>query len=162
MASRVLSPARMTSISTRAAGILPVEPAAALEFPRGLPGFESSRRFALVEPTGLSPLVCLQSLDSADLCFWAAPVEAIDPNYCLELSDEDARLLGLNPRDLTATPSKILCLAILCAPENRPPTANLLAPVVVSLRTRMAVQAVRSDARYSHRHPLAGGERICS
>jgi flagellar assembly factor FliW len=45
----------------------------------------------------------------------------------------------------------------------------LLAPVVVNLGTRVAVQAVRADTTYSHRHPIASlqapsgvsGEALC-
>jgi flagellar assembly factor FliW len=37
-------------------------------------------------------------------------------------------------------------------------TANLLAPVVISLATRRAVQAIASGSAYSHRHPLAAQE----
>jgi flagellar assembly factor FliW len=42
--------------------------------------------------------------------------------------------------------------------------ANLLAPIVLNARTRVAVQAVRHDQRYSHRHPvpLALLGRLCS
>jgi flagellar assembly factor FliW len=48
-----------------------------------------------------------------------------------------------------------MCLAILTVPKEGPVTANLLAPVVVNLATRVAVQAVRADTMYSHRHPIA-------
>jgi len=88
------------------------------------------------------------------------PVSAIDLAYSLELSPDDARVLGVDARKLSATAREILCLAILCAPENGPLTANLLAPV--NLATRIAVLAVRSDNRYSHRHALAGEETACS
>ena len=33
-------------------------------------------------------------------------------------------------------------------------TANLLAPVVIHWRTRLAVQAIQADSPYSHQHPL--------
>jgi flagellar assembly factor FliW len=67
------------------------------------------------------------------------------------MSAEDIRLLGLwrAPR----IGEDVLCLAVLSIrPEG--PTANLLAPVVVNLRNRLAVQAVAPDSEYSHRHPL--------
>jgi len=83
------------------------------------------------------------------------PVSAIDLAYSSELSPDDARVLGVDARKLSATAREILCLAILCAPD-------LLAPVIVNLATRIAVQAVRSDNRYSHRHALAGEETACS
>jgi flagellar assembly factor FliW len=53
-------------------------------------------------------------------------------------------------------------LAILSVSENRPPTANLLAPVVINLRTRVAIQAIRLDTAYSHEQPLAMEGAPCS
>ena len=117
-----------------------------LEFPLGLPGFEDHTRFELVERPGVAPIVFLQSVDSPDLCFLAAPVSAIDPAYELAMTPEDQALLE------NAHP--LLCLAILSVAENGLFTANLLAPVVIDPESRQAVQAVRNDARYSHRHPL--------
>ena len=58
-----------------------------------------------------------------------------------------------------------LALAILTVAEGGL-TANLLAPVVVNLANRRAVQAIRPDGRHSHAHPLeaaaAAGVAACS
>jgi flagellar assembly factor FliW len=56
----------------------------------------------------------------------------------------------------------VVCLALLSAAENGPLTANLLAPVVINLAAGRAVQAVRSDRAYSHKHPLLPQETLCS
>jgi flagellar assembly factor FliW len=43
------------------------------------------------------------------------------------------------------------------------PTANLLAPIVVNLRNRRAVQAVAAESDYSHQHALMPEEAsVCS
>jgi flagellar assembly factor FliW len=96
-----------------------------------------------------------------DLCFVAAPVEAIEPAYQLELSSEDLHHLGLI-ENRQPPRGEVLCLAILSAPESGRPTANLLAPVVIDRASRRAVQAVRSDSRYSHQHALAVAVETCS
>jgi len=118
-----------------------------LRFPAGLAGFENRRNFTLVTRPELDPLVLLQDADSEDLCFPATPVASIDPGYSLEVEPDDQALLG--------EASDILILAILSPAENGRWTANLLAPVVINLGTRTAVQAVRSDSRYSHIHPCS-------
>ena len=117
-----------------------------MTFPAGLPGFEDQKRFVLTNQGELAPLVFLRSLDSDDLCFTTLPVSAIDPGYELSLSFEDRERLGRE--------GDLLVLAILAAAENGQWTANLLAPVVIQVEARTGVQAVRSDARYSHRHCL--------
>jgi flagellar assembly factor FliW len=38
------------------------------------------------------------------------------------------------------------------------PTANLLAPVIVNLKSLKAVQAVAQEGSYSHQHPLVTEE----
>jgi flagellar assembly factor FliW len=151
----------MLQILTRRFGPLEVDEAAALHFPLGLPGFETHRRFALVECRTARPLMYLQSLDLPELCFVAAPVEAIDPAYQLELSSDDLHHLGL-VENRQPPRGEVLCLAILSAPESGRPTANLLAPVVIERASRRAVQAVRSDSRYSHQHMLAVAVETCS
>ena len=125
---------------------------AALLFPRGLPGFETARRFVLLDAAELAPLVHLQSLEIGGLCFLALPVRSIDPDYETALTGEDHEVLGGGPT---------LDLALLSADRDGSLSANLLAPVVIDLATRRAVQAVRGDTRYSPRHPLCE-EPVCS
>ncbi len=126
---------------------------AELHFPLGLPGFDELKRFTLIERPEASPLLFLQSLDCPGLSFIAAPVLTIDPNYQLDISVDDLHELGFQRVTQLASP-EVTCLAILTAPENGEPTANLLAPVVIDRASNRAVQAVRMDSRYSHRHRL--------
>ena len=140
----------MPLAQTRRFGALEYEDESVLTFPHGLVGFDECTRFTLVERREYSPIVFLQSLDKWDLCFFAAPISAIDSSYHPAVSPEDLEHLG-GPG---ISSSDLLFLALLCAPENGPLTANLLAPVVVNVPMRVAVQAVRSDLRYSHRHPI--------
>jgi flagellar assembly factor FliW len=143
----------MPEIVTRQFGRIPFDDDAVLNFPSGLPGFETRTRFVLLERPASEPIVFLQSLDSPDLCFVAAPIETIDAGYQLQMTPDDLRALSLR-----STPR---CLAILSATPSGRWTANLLAPVVINREERVAVQAVRADARYSHQHPLSG-EAPCS
>lgn len=125
-----------------------------LHFPNGLPGFETSRQFVLRPQPAFSPVACLQSTDSADLCFLVLPVGALVAEYALWVSPEDLSTLGLDGADDPEAPTELVCLAILTAAAQGPITANLLAPVVVNVATNIAVQAVRADTAYSHRHAV--------
>lgn len=152
----------MATIVTRQFGPLEYDENTVLDFPAGLPGFENQTRFLLLELASAAPIVYLQSLNMPNLCFLAAPVDSIDARYELSITPDDLLLLGLGEQCQPRPGNEVLCLAILTAPENGPLTANLLAPVVVELRSRRAVQAVRVDSRYSHQHPLASREPVCS
>jgi flagellar assembly factor FliW len=155
----------MPVATTRRFGAIEYDLSSVLTFPIGLPGFDGHSLFTVVEQPELAPVVFLQSLNAPELCFLAAPVSAIDPHYAVALNQEDLDRLGVDP-GITPVPGvDVLLLALLCAPENGPLTANLLAPVVVNLRTHVAVQVVRSDSRYSHQHPIqtaVSGEPVCS
>jgi flagellar assembly factor FliW len=139
----------MPYLATRAFGPLEYSTEAVLSFPRGLPGYDAAREFLLLDLPDQAPVLYLQSVDSPDLCFVTLPVRIVDPDYSLWLAPEDEAVLGAG--------GDRLALAIVTGHEHDPPTANLLAPVVICSSTRRGVQAVRNDRRYSHRHPLFEG-----
>jgi flagellar assembly factor FliW len=142
----------MPHVLTRDFGTLAYEPSAALRFPRGLPGFEDQNHFVLMARERHAPILFLQSLTTPGLCFLTVSVWLVDPEYQVGIATDDLGLLGL---DRSPQPDDgVVCLAILSAQEGEPFTANLLAPVIANLRTRVALQAIRTDARYSHCHPL--------
>ena len=124
-----------------------------VEFPYGLPAFETERRFRLIDR---EPLLFLESLTTPDLSFLLLPISLIDPDYRLALTAEDRAALQMSAE------SRLLSLAVITAAEDSPPTANLLAPVVVNLDCGRALQAVRSDSEYSHKHPLVADKAMCS
>lgn len=118
-------------------------------FPAGIPAFESHVRFRLLESPRFAPIVLLQSEVDPAVRFACAPVALIAPDYQLELSSEEMELLG-HPADV----SRLLVLAILTFREGRPPTANLLAPLVLNPAAAVGVQSVQCSSPYSHVHPL--------
>jgi flagellar assembly factor FliW len=143
-------------------GPITVDEASTIEFPEGLPGFEECRRFVPMQHPAHAGLVFLQSLERADLCFLALPVNAVRPDYPLALSPEDLELLGFSEDSHPALGADVVALAILSLAEGEMPTANLLSPVVIHSGTRRAVQAIRPDQRYGCREPLVVEETVCS
>jgi flagellar assembly factor FliW len=147
----------MPSAQTEQFGELHYTDDVTLTFPRGLPGFESCRKFVILDEPRLAPLLHLQSLEIPALCFLALPVRTLDAAYETMLSAEDRDTLGVSEGQAAT-----LDLAMLAVATDGQLTANLMAPVVIDLSTRRAVQAVRSDARYSHQHEVRGTEDSCS
>jgi flagellar assembly factor FliW len=152
----------MPVVQTHNFGSISYSHEAAIEFPRGLPGFDDRRRFLALQFEDTAPLVFLQSLERADLCFITMPVLAVDPQYRLQVSTEDLTEVDLSPLRQPRIGEDVLCLAVLSISESGP-TANLLAPVVVNLRNLKAVQAVAPESGYPHRHALVTEEApVCS
>jgi flagellar assembly factor FliW len=126
-----------------------------LEFPHGLPAFETEKRFRLTQTPERAPLLFLESEATPGLSFLLLPLAAIDPGYRLALSAEDREIIDAPlAHGNEGNDANLLCLAVLTAAEDSPLTANLLAPIVINLASGRAVQAVRSDRVYSHKYPL--------
>jgi flagellar assembly factor FliW len=144
----------MASLETKYFGRLSYEADAEFEFPRGIPGFENWRKFMMVTLPESAPLMFLQSLEDPALCFITLPIFAVDPDYRLAVSAEDLEQLDLPPERQPRIGKEVLCLAVVSVQESGP-TFNLLAPIVVNISNRKAVQAIAQDSGYSHRHVLA-------
>jgi flagellar assembly factor FliW len=67
---------------------------------------------------------------------------------------EDLRTLELAEDRQPQIGSEVVCLAVISVAEGEAPTANLLAPILVNLRTRRALQVIIPESGYSHQHPL--------
>lgn len=153
----------MPTVQTKYFGSMSYEGSVVIDFPQGLPGFETERRFLVLTQPASYPLVFVQSAADPDLCFVTAPVRAVRPDYVLSMADEDLALLELPAAKQPRIGSEVLVLAILSLAEDSAPTLNLLGPIVVNLETRRAVQAIQTGGGHSHREPVdAAGEPVCS
>lgn len=149
----------MAIIETKNFGTVHYELGTELVFPRGLPGFEQRRKFLALHFADTDPLVYLQSVEAGELCFVTLPVLAVDREFRLHVESEDRELVGLPLSGALQIGDDVLCVAVLSIREDGP-TANLLAPIVVNLRNRQAVQAVAAQSGYSHQHRLMEEEAV--
>jgi flagellar assembly factor FliW len=116
-----------------------------------LPGFPDARRFALVELAPGGALFALRSLDDPDLRFLVVPPAPFFPDYAPEIDDISAATL-----QLTGADDALVLLVVTPGDTPADATANLLAPVVVNVRTHAAAQVVLADASLPIRRPLRG------
>jgi flagellar assembly factor FliW len=143
----------MPVLETKHFGKLSYEADSQLNFPVGLPGFDDRKQFVAIYFVENDPLIYLQSLEDPALCFITMPILAVDPRYRLKVSPEDLAQLGLDSDHQPRIGDDVLCLSVLSLRETGP-TANLLAPIVVNLRNRTAVQAVAPASDYPHQFAL--------
>ena len=144
----------MPCAQTKYFGTLAYNEESVFEFPVGLPAFEDEKQFVLIESPEHAPLVFLQSLVRPSLCFLAFPVLVVDRNYQLGIPGEDLQALGLNLERQPELGTEVLVLALVSLHDGFSATANLMAPIVVNLKTRRGLQAIRQDSLYSHQHPI--------
>ena len=137
-----MTPPATTSAAVNPAATLP-HPAATpvVEFPSGIPGFESHRRFVLIASAELSPLGCLKSVDSSDVSFLVIDPRLLSFGYDITLSELERARLGAGPDE------PLLWLAIVTITESDA-TANLRAPVVINPGKMLGCQVIRENDQY--------------
>ena len=146
--------AQKSVLRSRYFGEIEVDAAAPFRFSQGLTGFESERDFSPIEIPAQRPILYLQSHNREDLCLITLPVRVIVSDYALHLAPEYLGALGFRDDETPRIGEELLCLAIVTAGEDRGLTANLLAPIVVNIRTHQAAQAIQYDSDYNNRHPI--------
>ena len=120
-----------------------------LEFVAPIAGFPEHLHFILVELDETGLLCSLQSLESSDLRFLVLPPGPFFADYEPEISQDWADQLEITD------PAEALVLVIVTTGASAADaTANLLAPVVINLRTRRAAQIVLEDTSMPLRAPL--------
>ena len=118
-----------------------------LDFPRGIPAFEDKNRWIIVGDED-NAVKWLQNLDDGALALPVTTPDAVRPDYNARIPEDELTLVGsTNPADLAL-------LIVVSIPEGAPwnMTANLRAPIVLSLKTRKAVQVIALNEEYPIRH----------
>ena len=152
----------MPELRTKHFGTVTCDDSELFQFPLGLPAFEEEKSFAPLDLPGTEPLLFLQSAARPDLCFLCFPVLVVEPEYELSVTREHLQVLGLRSDRQPEIDRDVLVLALLAVKEHEPPSANLMAPIVVNLRNRRAVQAVRGDTRYPYQYGIRNLSRHCA
>ena len=112
-----------------------------VEFPSGIPGFESHRRFVLIASAELSPLGCLKAVDASDVSFLVLDPRLLFFNYDLTLSEFERARIGADAGE------PLLWLVIVTITEKEA-TANLRAPVVINPSKMIGCQLSRDNDQY--------------
>jgi flagellar assembly factor FliW len=117
-----------------------------LTFPWGLPGFASQRRFVAINLEGQEKFVWLQSLDDVSVALPTGDPWQIFGDYAPQLPPYASSSLDIQqPEEFVA-----LCVVVV-APGAGEMTMNLLAPIVINLRTRIGRQIMLETGGYSVR-----------
>lgn len=143
--------------NTKYFGAVEYQPEEEIHFSEGLFGFEEQKSFLPIPLEADSDvLLCLQSLESKELCFIVMNPFHFFAGYNPQISAEDRKAIG-SPKD-----EDISYYAIGVFREQlSDSTVNLKAPIAVNCKTRKARQIILEDPTYTFRHSLGelqGGE----
>lgn len=120
--------------------------------PKGLIGFPEATRFELLVNEEEAPFLWIRCVDRHELSFIVIEPSQILSDYDVEVSDEDAKLLGITD----ALDAIILNIVTLCDDNSiESATVNLIGPIVINRHELTAKQVIASNyMKYSARHPL--------
>lgn len=141
----------MKKIKTTRFGEIEIDETQAIHFPEGLPGFFEYKDFVIMEHKPGSPFIWLQSMTSPDLAFVMTNPFLIEEDYLENLTDEEEKALVKRGEEKDR-----IVFAIVTIPQGnaKESTVNLLGPIVVDARTKVARQVILPNSGYSNRHPM--------
>ena len=122
-----------------------------LLFPGALYGFDQEKEFVILplDPKIESPMEWLQSLRSRELAFIVTDPFLFVPEYKMVLSDSEMDQLKLESMESVAV------RVIVTIPKvHSEMTANLVAPLVINQKNRLAKQVVLTSTEYDTKHSL--------
>ena len=122
-------------------GTLRIEASKIIDFPQGLSGFESNKRFTLFHPENQEPkYFILQSVDDPELAFQIVDPAHFGFNYEIALNDAETGLLKLSdPHDAVVA---MIVWRDSADGDSVPLRANLKAPLIINTRERRGLQHV--------------------
>lgn len=134
-------------ITTTRFGTLSVDDERVITFPRGLLGFPSHTRFALIQTGEENYFFWLQSVDEPALAFVVTDPSIFFKDYEVPIKDETQVELNLDDVSFAQ-------VFVICNKVDDWLTGNLLGPIVVNAQNRIAQQVVLTDKKWTTRQPL--------
>ncbi|HEY8312732.1 MAG TPA: flagellar assembly protein FliW [Candidatus Baltobacteraceae bacterium] len=139
----------MNRLETKRFGEVSFVDSETIEFPWGLPGFAELRKFLALSLAEQPNFVWLQSIDDPNVALPCSDPWQIFPDYDPKLPGYAKAALELEqPDDFT-----ILCVVVVTE-EAHEMTMNLIAPVIVNLKTRRGRQIMLENSGYAVREPI--------
>ncbi len=138
------------AVQTSRFGEISVPAQQVLTLPHGMVGFPHLTRYVLLKHREGSPFHWLQSVERPELAFVVMNPLMFDPAYEITLGNSETQLLGISD------PAQIQVWVVVTIPHGAPErmTANLKAPLVVNLESRLAAQIILDDPKYPLRQPI--------
>lgn len=136
-------------INTSRFGELELNPEDIITFPEGLLGFESLKKYFVVDPGDSTLILWLQSIDDEKIAFPIIEPKIFKPDYVAKLLPAD-----LNGLDLDSLSTAKLYSILTITNDVTQMSANLKAPVVINGNKKIAKQIVLQDSKLSVKHEM--------
>lgn len=136
-------------------GEIDIEESRIFDFVLPIIGFDTKKKFVILEPNKDSLFKWLQSVEDPALAFPIISVASLDFDYSIDLADNIVEALEIKSVE------SILVMNITSIPQDNPKgtTINLLAPLVFNVDNNTAGQIVLSGSGYDISYPMFKEEK---
>jgi len=135
-------------VATKAYGSIEVDERQEIVFPFGLLGFESLKRYMLLDAVQ-QPFYWLQSMEVVEIAFVLINPRIFRPDYRLEVPKSDLEEIGISCEQ------DILDFAVVTIPEDpKEMTANLQGPLIINRKSRVGRQSISTNPAWQVKHPI--------
>lgn len=144
----------MPSVETKLFGLLTFEENQVIQLRSGLPGLAHTNRLLPVSQETIEPFLFFQSIEDPALTLLAVPLAVAKSDFELHLSPEHRQEIDFGAGAITRSGIDLGVFVLVSVGDDRVPTANLLAPLVISFRNNLAVQAIQPVEESYLRYPI--------
>ncbi len=136
-------------ISTTRFGNLEVDKKDIITIKEGILGFESQKRFFIVDPGDQTLILWLQSIEDGKTAFPIIEPKIFMPDYTIKLLPAE-----LTSLDLTGVADASIYTVLTIPKTVTEMSANLKAPILINNKTKLARQIVLQDNKLEVRYKM--------
>ncbi len=136
------------NVETTRFGVVNVAEDQIINFPAGLLGVPSFKKYALLQPHDAAVFFWLQSVEDPELAFVVTDPSLWVKDYVVTIRREQMEELGL-PRLEDGH------VFVIVNKYDQTLTANAQGPLVINVHNRSGMQLVLADKRWTTRHEIA-------
>ena len=115
--------------------------------PKGILGFSQLSKYVIIEKGEYDPFKWLQSVEDPEVAFVIIDPTLFFPNYKLEVNEKELEELNFQQM------RELITYAIVTVPgDSSQMSADLLGPLVINSKRRIAKQVVMPDSPYTTKH----------
>ena len=118
-----------------------------LFLPKGILGFSQLSKYVIIEKDEYGPFKWLQSVEESDIAFVIVDPTFFFPDYKLELHEKELEELNFQQM------KELILYVIVTVPSDPSQvSADLLGPLVINFKKRIAKQVVMPNSPYTTKH----------
>lgn len=141
-------------LNTAKFGEVEVSKQTIFDFVSPIIGFNDLKQYTIIDYKPDSPFKWLQSMEDMELAFPITLCSFFGIDYQFDIPDEEAERLGIeNPDDVF-----VFNIANIPASNPQGATINMLAPIIVNLANKKAMQIILKNTEFQVRHKLIKDE----